>query len=87
MIIAVAAAFLIGFGKAGVGGSLGPFVTVLVVLTIPADDAIGLLLPMLIVADALTVAAHWRRWDRAILIRLLTAATSGSRSEASSLPM
>ncbi len=78
MIIAIAAAaFLIGFGKAGIGGSLGPFVTVLVALTIPADDAIGLLLPMLIVADALTIAAHWRRWDRAILMRLLTAAAVG----------
>ena len=45
------AAFLIGFNKAGVAGTLGPFVTVLLALSIPADDAIGLLLPILIVAD------------------------------------
>ncbi len=78
MIIAIAiAAFLIGFGKAGIGGSLGPFVTVLVALTIPADDAIGLLLPMMILADWFTIVAHWGRWDRAILFRLLGAATAG----------
>ena len=78
MIIAIAiAAFLIGFSKAGVGGSLGPFVTVLVALTIPADDAIGLLLPMMILADWFTIAAHWRRWDRAIVLRLLGAAIAG----------
>lgn len=78
MIPAVAAAaFLIGFGKAGIGGTLGPFVTVLVALTIPADDAIGLLLPMLIVADGFTVAVHWRRWDSPILMRLLAASAVG----------
>jgi uncharacterized membrane protein YfcA len=78
MVIAIAiAAFLIGFEKAGVGGSLGPIVTVLVVLTIPADDAIGLLLPMIIVADWLAIATHWRRWDKAILLRLLTMAALG----------
>lgn len=78
MIFAIAAAaFLIGFDKAGVGGNVGPFVTVLVALTIPADDAIGLLLPMLIAADVFAVGAHWRRWDRAILLRLLAAAAVG----------
>lgn len=78
MIVAVAAAaFLIGFSKAGVAGTLGPFVTVLMVLTIPADDAVGLLLPMLIVADWFTVAAHWRRWDTATYTKLLVAALAG----------
>lgn len=78
MIVAVAvAAFLIGFGKAGVGGAVGPFVTVLVALTIPADDAIGLMLPMLIVADTFTIGVHWRRWDRQILLRLLGSAVIG----------
>ena len=62
MIVGVAvAAFLIGFSKAGVAGTLGPIVTVLLALTIPADDAVGLLLPILIVADWFTLAAHWRQ--------------------------
>ncbi len=78
MIVAIAiAAFLIGFEKAGVGGSLGHIVTVLVALTIPADDAIGLLLPMIILADWLAIGAHWRRWDKDILLRLLAMAAIG----------
>ncbi|MDJ0665196.1 MAG: sulfite exporter TauE/SafE family protein [Acidimicrobiia bacterium] len=78
MIIVIAiAGFLIGFSKAGVGGTLGPFVTVLVALTVPADDAIGLLLPMLIIADWVTMTAHWRQWVTPIVLRLLAAATVG----------
>lgn len=71
------AAFLIGFNKAGVAGTLGPFVTVLLALSMPADQAVGLLLPILIVADWFTVAAHWRRWDTGIYLRLLAAAVIG----------
>ena len=78
MIVLIAgAAFLIGFSKAGVGGTLGPFVTVLVALALPADDTIGLLLPMMIVADGFTITVHWRRWDQPILRRLLVAAVVG----------
>ena len=71
------AAFLIGFSKAGVGGTLGPFVTVLVAVAMPADEAVGLLLPMLIVADGFAVGAHWNRWSLPILTRLLVAAAIG----------
>lgn len=78
MIFVIAtAAFLIGFSKAGVGGTLGPFITVLVALALPADDAIGLLLPLLIVADWFTVSAHWRQWVTPIVLRLLTASAVG----------
>ena len=71
------AAFLVGFSKAGVAGTLGPFVTVLMALAIGADDAVGLLLPILIIADWFTVAAHWRHWDLSIYRRLLAAAAVG----------
>lgn len=78
MIAVVAvAAFLVGFSKAGVAGTLGPSVTVMVALTVPADDAVGLLLPILIIADWFTVAAHWRQWDGDIYRRLLLAAVIG----------
>lgn len=71
------AAFLVGFSKAGVAGTLGPIVTVILVLAIGADDAVGLLLPILIIADWFTVAAHWKQWDLPIYRRLLAAATIG----------
>lgn len=76
--IAVAvAAFLIGFAKAGVAGSLGPFITVTMVLAMPADDAIGVLLPMLMAGDAFSVAAYWRKWDAAALRPLVVGALVG----------
>ncbi len=78
VLVAVAAAgLLLGLGKAGVAGTVGPFVTVLMALTIPADDAIGLLLPMLIVADAFSFAAHWRAWDGPVAARLVVSAIVG----------
>jgi hypothetical protein len=72
-----AAAFLIGFGKGGVAGGAGPFVTVLVALTLPADVALALILPMLLVGDAFAVAGYWRAWDGAVLRRLLPGAIVG----------
>ena len=77
LIVIAIAGFLIGFSKAGVGGTLGPFITVLVALTMPADDAIGLLLPMLIIADWSTMTAHWGQWERPIVLRLLVASAVG----------
>jgi uncharacterized membrane protein YfcA len=79
LLLAVVAltGLMIGFGKAGVAGTVGPFVTVLMALVLPADVALGLLLPMLIVADGFAMAAYWRRWDLTALRRLLVAAVIG----------
>lgn len=78
MLTAVAAAgFLIGFSKSGVAGTLGPLVTLLMTFALPADDAVGLLLPMLMVGDVFTVAAHWKRWDLRLLGSLIGSAIVG----------
>lgn len=79
LLLAVVAlsGLLIGFGKAGVAGTSGPFVTVLMALVLPADVALGLLLPMLIVADWFALAAYWRQWDWRLLRHLLIAALAG----------
>lgn len=71
------ACLLLGFNKAGVAGTLGPFVTVIMVLALPADEAVGLLLPMLIAADSFAVAAYWRKWETRLLWPLLSAAVVG----------
>lgn len=62
--------FLIGLAKGGLGGTLGVLATPLMSLVMPADQVIGLLLPILMTADVFAVASHWRRWDNS-LIRLL----------------
>ncbi len=77
LVVVAVAGFLIGFGKAGVAGTIGPFVTVLMALVLPADDAIGLLLPMLIIGDGFSVVAHWQRWDASLLWPLLFAGVAG----------
>lgn len=75
-LVAVAS-LLLGFNKAGVAGTLGPFVTVIMVLAMPADQAVGLLLPMLIAADSFALAAYWRKWETKLLWPLLAAAIVG----------
>ena len=67
---------LIGFSKGGFGG-LGGVATPLMALVLPADQAIGLLLPLLMLADIFAVAAHWGNWDRRLLILLLPASLIG----------
>ena len=71
------AALLIGLSKGGLGGGVGPLITLLVALVVPADVAIGLLLPLLMVGDVSALVAHRGRWDRRLLIRLLPGAVAG----------
>ena len=77
MLTVGAAAFLLGVSKAGLGGGLGPLVTVMVSIFVPPARAIGVLLPLLIVGDVFAVWTHRRSWDRALLVRLLPAAVLG----------
>lgn len=68
---------LIGLSKGGVGGMLGPLVTATMAMVLPANVAVGLLLPLLIVGDAFAVAAHWGRWSRYHVVRLVPASALG----------
>jgi uncharacterized membrane protein YfcA len=77
LLLVAFCAFLIAFAKSGTAGTLGPVAILLMVLVIPADEAVGLLLPMLIFADGFAVAAHWKRWDVPSALRLLTGAVVG----------
>jgi hypothetical protein len=73
----IVAGFLIGFDKSGVAGAIGPLVTVAMALVLPADDAIGVLLPMLLVGDVFSVIANWRRWDGQVLRPLVVSGLVG----------
>lgn len=71
VVVAVTlAAFLIGLTKGGIGG-LGPVVTLLVATALPTKVAVGLLLPILMVGDAVAVWAHWGKWRRDAVLALL----------------
>jgi len=76
--IAVAAiGFLAGFAKGGLGGLTGSLVTPLMTLLVGPREALGLALPLLIVADPFAVAFNWRKWDYRLLILLLPGAIVG----------
>lgn len=57
---------------------MGALITALMALVLPAQVAIGMLLPMLIVGDMFAVTAHWRKWDRWIVRLLIPGAALGT---------
>jgi uncharacterized protein len=62
-------AFLIGLSKAGFATGLGMLTTPLLATAVPARQAIGIILPLLCIADIITLSAFWKKW-RLDLIRL-----------------
>ncbi|MGH1505002.1 MAG: sulfite exporter TauE/SafE family protein [Acidimicrobiales bacterium] len=65
------AAFLIGLSKGGLGGGIGPFITILTSLALPPTVALGLLLPMLMATDVVALYALRGSWNRDDLVRLV----------------
>ncbi len=63
--------FILGVSKGGLGGTVGVLATPLMALVMPADKVIGLLLPILIIADIFAVASHWQKWDTKLIWLLI----------------
>jgi uncharacterized membrane protein YfcA len=76
-LVAASVALLIGLSKGGLGGTMGALATPLLALVMPADQVIGLLLPILMFADVFAVAFHWQRWHRRLVVLLLPGAVIG----------
>ena len=70
-------AFLVGLAKSGFGGLPGTLATPLMALVMPADQAIGLLLPVLMLGDIFAVIFHWLRWKSRLILLLLPGAVAG----------
>jgi uncharacterized protein len=60
-------AFLIGLAKAGFATGLGMLTTPLLASAVPARLAIGILLPLLICADFVTLSAFWKKWNLSLV--------------------
>jgi uncharacterized protein len=56
-------AFFIGLSKSGFATGLGMLTTPLVASAMSARQAIGIVLPLLCVADGLTMSLFWKKWD------------------------
>src|ERR1043166_679550 len=65
------AALLIGISKAGFGGGIGILTGPLLTLFFGARPAIGKMLPLLVLCDAVALYPYWRQWDLANVRHLL----------------
>jgi hypothetical protein len=77
-IVTAIVILIIGLAKGGFGGTLGALATPLMALVMPADQVIGLLLPILMVADVFAVASHWQRWDGRLVLWLIPGSILGT---------
>jgi len=76
LLIAVVV-MLIGISKSAFAGALGVFAVPLLMFKLPAVEAIALMLPLLIIADAMTIKSFWKKWDKALLKSLVPGAIIG----------
>lgn len=77
LLLVAVVAFLIGLSKGGLGGTAGALATPLLALVLPADEVIGLILPILMLADIFAVALHWGHWNRKLVLLLIPGALVG----------
>ncbi|MFT6901810.1 MAG: putative membrane protein YfcA [Colwellia sp.] len=68
---------LIGISKSAFTGVLGVFSVPLLMLKLPATEAIALMLPLLIVADMFSIRSYWKKWDSRLLMSLIPGAIIG----------
>ncbi|PZX46299.1 hypothetical protein LY56_01272 [Roseinatronobacter thiooxidans] len=77
LLVAILAVFLVGLSKGGLGGAFALMGVPILALVMPPMQAAALLLPILLMMDAISVWT-WRGWfDRATLWHLLPAAFVG----------
>ncbi|RMF78568.1 MAG: sulfite exporter TauE/SafE family protein [Chloroflexi bacterium] len=76
-VTAVTAVLLLGVSKAGFGTGAGLVATPLLALTIPVTDAAAILLPLLILMDALSIRYYYRSFDRDSIRVMLPGALVG----------
>lgn len=77
LIMLAVVTFLIGLSKGGLGGTPGALATPLMALVMPPSQVVGLLLPILMIADVFAVALHWRRWNRRLVWLLIPGSIVG----------
>jgi uncharacterized protein len=76
-LVAVVAVTLLGIDKAGFGGGVGIVATPLIALTIPVPEAAALMLPILLVADAVSLRHYYRMFDATSIKVLLPGSVVG----------
>lgn len=62
-LVAIPAAFIAGVSKGGFGGGPAFVATAILALIVTPAQALGIMLPLLMVADLATLRPFWRQWD------------------------
>lgn len=57
---------------------IGVLATPLMAIIMPAHKVVGLLLPIMILADVFAVISHWQRWDKKLVLLLTPGAVVGT---------
>lgn len=68
---------LIGISKSAFAGALGVFAVPILMLKFTALEAITLMLPLLIIADTMSIKSFWKKWDKGLLALLIPGAVVG----------
>ncbi len=76
-IILYFCALMMGVTKAGFGGGTGLIVTPLLAQIMPAKEAVGLMLPLLLATDIFSLFHYWGKWDKRNVLGLLPGALVG----------
>ena len=77
-LAASVAVLVVGVAKGGLGGGIGVIAVPLMAMVISPVQAAAILLPILMVMDALALRAYWKLWDARYLRVLIPAALVGT---------
>tara|TARA_R110000787_G_scaffold258997_3_gene364263 strand:- start:846 stop:1574 length:729 start_codon:yes stop_codon:yes gene_type:complete len=77
IILIASVVLLIGISKSAFAGALGIFAVPILMFKFSAIEAITLMLPLLIIADMMSVKSFWKKWDKALLAKLIPGAIIG----------
>lgn len=77
IVLVALVVILTGISKSAFAGALGAFAVPLLILKLPITEAIALMLPILIIADLMSVKSYWRKWDTSLIYQLIPGAVIG----------
>ncbi|MCC6471014.1 MAG: sulfite exporter TauE/SafE family protein [Alphaproteobacteria bacterium] len=75
--LAVPAILIAGISKGGFGSGVGLVAVPMMALSVPVPQAAAIMLPILCIMDLVGLWTYWRRWDGAVMRRILPASLAG----------
>jgi len=76
-LVMILAGVLTGMMRAGFGGGVGVVAAPILALVIPAKQALGVILPLTLTADVISVRYYWGHWEKPLVKALLPGCVVG----------